>query len=368
MPGLSLVTYSRNDHAFADELLGYAPQFGVPLLEAILVDDASSPPYTAPQETHQALNMRVIRLERNAGAAQAKIRGLNAARGEIIFSLDADIRPHVRWLKGALPLLGHPGTGLVGAACSPARKAGYLAEALFRTGRVPRTVEECPFTPGGCMLLTRQSWEAVGGLRDFPPEARAFEDAHLSSRMRALGLRILQDNRLPVYETRNLHRLAWCRRTVGYEYPLVENMAGKYGPDKYLKDIGMALGKALEYFRESQNPILVYVFWLKLAFILHRLLETKKSMDAAPPYVSRELQAVNYPALMALFLEDLIALGADLSSMSAPLPELHAMLKRSADSGALAALENTWVARYREEDLSRRFDRHYTDETAPNLT
>ncbi|MCL1889838.1 MAG: glycosyltransferase, partial [Desulfovibrionaceae bacterium] len=134
MSGLSLVTYSHNDHAFAGELLAYADRFGVPLLEKLLVDDASDPPYVpAPEEQ----GLRLIRLDDNVGAAQAKFRGINASTGEIVLSLDCDIRPHIHWLKGALGLLRDPAVGLVGAACTPARKAGFLAAALYRTSLAP---------------------------------------------------------------------------------------------------------------------------------------------------------------------------------------------------------------------------------------
>ena len=355
MPGLSLISYSRDDHAFVDELLGHAHNWRVPLLETVLVDDASAVPYTLPPGLSPHLNFRLLRIEHNVGAAQAKIHGLNAAKGEILFSLDADIRPHLRWLKEALPLLGEPGVGLVGAACTPARKGGYLAEALHRSALPPRAVTECVFTPGGCMLLRRETWEAIGGLRDYPPTAKAFEDVQISTRIRALGLRLLQDNRLPVYEARNLHRLAWCRREAGYAIPSVEAVIRKHGPEKYLEDLVPSLDKALKYFTASKNPILVYVFWLKTAHILQL---ADKDRLRPEERTGTEILAADYPEFRALLRDDLTALGQKPDFPAASSAALIRLARRTEEAGALTAME-TWIASYREEDRTRAFDRHY---------
>ncbi|MCL1915579.1 MAG: glycosyltransferase family 2 protein [Desulfovibrionaceae bacterium] len=361
MSGLSLVTYSHNDHAFAGELLAYADRFGVPLLEKLLVDDASAPPYVPAPEGRE---LRLIRLDDNVGAAQAKFKGINASMGEIVFSLDCDIRPHIHWLKGALGLLRDPAVGLVGAACTPARKAGFLAAALYRTSLVPREVRECVFTPGGCMLMRREAWEAIGGLRDYPAGARAFEDAHISRRMRELGFKVLQDNRLPVYETRNLHRLAWCRREARYEYPLVGNILQKYGGGKYFADLAPILGKALDYFQESGDPILVYVFLLKQVKIFASLRNEGRLAPGAAEVLPGILEILAArPAALALFMTDLSALnGTEREARSgATDPSWRGILARVLDSGAVAALDGEWADRYLEEERRYSFDRHYTD-------
>jgi glycosyltransferase involved in cell wall biosynthesis len=366
MPGLSLVTYTYNDHHFVDDLLGYAQKFVAPLeeivvVEIVVVDDASAVPYVPAPALLSGPDIRVVVHDANAGPSQAKRTGLNAASGDILFSLDADIRPHLGWLKNALPLLADPAAGIVGADCIPARKAGSLAAALHSAARVARGIAESRFIQGGCLLLRRAAWKTIGGLEDFPPGRRAFEDVHLSNKAAARGLRLLRDNRLPVYETRNLHRLSWCRRSAGYECEGIAAILRKYGSAEYMRGFGGELRNALAYFRASGDPVLVYALLLKIVRIYRVLADTGNPLppDGEPLPCIRAVLAP-YPALRELFREDVFALGENPDRDAPPLSAFIPLMREIVASGAPAALEKRWIAVYREEDRSLPFDSHYT--------
>jgi glycosyltransferase involved in cell wall biosynthesis len=361
MPGLSLVTYTYNDHHFVDDLLGYAQKFVVPVGEIVVVDDASTIPYVPAPASLSGPSVRVVAHDANAGPSQAKRTGLNAASGDILFSLDADIRPHIGWLKNALLLLADPAAGIVGADCIPARKAGSLAAALHGTARVVRGVAESRFVQGGCLLLRRETWRTIGGLEDFQPGRRAFEDVHLSNKAAARGLRLLRDNRLPVYETRSLHRLSWCRRSAGYECAGIAAILRKYGSVEYMRCFGQELRDALAYFRASGDPVLVYALLLKLVRIYRVLADTDSHLPSdGEPLPCIRAALAPYPALRELFREDACALGEDLNREVPPLSAFIPLMREIVESGALAALEERWVAVYREEDRFLPFDSHYT--------
>jgi glycosyltransferase involved in cell wall biosynthesis len=361
MPGLSLVTYTYNDHHFVDDLLGYAQKFAVPVEELVVVDDASAVPYVPAPALLSGPAVRVVVHDANAGPSQAKRTGLNAASGDILFSLDADIRPHVGWLKNALPLLADPAAGIVGADCIPARKAGSLAAALHGAVRVVRGISESRFVQGGCLLLRRDTWRAIGGLEDFQAGRRAFEDVHLSNKAAARGLRLLRDNRLPVYETRSLHRLSWCRRSAGYECDGIGAILRKYGSAEYMRGFGGELRNALAYFRASGDPVLIYALLLKLVRIYRVLVDSGSPLPAdGEPLPCIRAALAPYPALRELFREDVCALGEDPDRAALPLSAFTPLMCGIVASGAPAALEERWVAVYRGEDRSLPFDSHYT--------
>jgi GT2 family glycosyltransferase len=357
--GISLVTYTYNDHALIDELLHYAGIFAVPLQEVLVVDDGSARPY-APSGAC-GLPVRVIRHAANAGPAAAKRSGLDRASGGVIFSLDADIRPHAAWLKDSLPLLTDPAIGLVGGSPLPLRQASSLSAAVYRTFPKEKTCRDAAFTPGGCLLFRRDVWQRIGGLDDFSREI--FEDYHLSVKILAHGYRLVRNNRYPVYEKRHLDRAGYCRRHAAYETAPAAAVIGRHGLSGYLRDAAAALQPGIDYFRRTGDPVLVYVLLLKTALIL-----SSAEMPEIPgaSFLRALLDKLgDRPGARDFFLRDMRRLNLDLPPLSAPaLPpfapavdEFLALLPLAAMG---KALEEKWIAVYLAEDEKIPFDRHYT--------
>lgn len=357
--GISFITFTYNDHDFVRGLLTYVHNLGIPLRNILVVDDASSEPFTSdlcPEKTS------ILRPPQNLGAPLAKKTGYDTIEGNIIFSLDADMRPHQKWLLSSLPLLAEPSVGLVSASCSHNRLSGYLGAALFATSPSDRTIKEVPFAGGGCWLFRKDVWDAVGGLNDMPEQA--FEDIFFCQKLRSLGYRIIFNDQYPVYETRNLHRVTFANRRVRYFSPSISSIINEYGLKKYVDDSEKLLIVPIQYFATSANPILCYAFLLELNLLFHTM-TTQKLIQSNQPEMRLALleKLAAYPKTQKLLEEDLRKGGV--SGALPTLPEgFTKHIELCEKAGVLQALENIWVERYRQEDVSGQFHQHYLEESS----
>lgn len=85
---LSIVIPTYNASRFMPNLLDSIFSQALDDMEVIIVDDCSSDNTI---ETVKEYPVRLIQMERNGGPARARNRGVEAARGEVIFFLDADV-------------------------------------------------------------------------------------------------------------------------------------------------------------------------------------------------------------------------------------------------------------------------------------
>ena len=356
---LSLVTYTFNDHDFVAGLLTYIRCFKPPPVEIIIVDDASNQPYSPPASL--PWKTTILRAKENMGPGQTKRLGLSAASGEVIFSLDADIRPHAKWLAHSLALLEDESVGLVGSACAPNRTASALGAALYRTARPRPTVVEAAFIPGSCMLFRKKAWDRIGGLDDFTD--RAFEDYHLSKKFASYTYRLLQNNTYPVYDTRHLHRTAYCRRQTHYFHTSIAAVVERHGVERYLADCMPELTTGLEYYASNGDPILIYFFLLKFVYLFNMMATHNCNTACFLPLGKGALHAVietigNRNKLLHFLEQDLAQLGIPITDRCASDP-LSRFFSAFDLHNVLDALEHTWIDTYALEDQSHRFDNHY---------
>jgi glycosyltransferase involved in cell wall biosynthesis len=154
-------------------------------LEVIVVDDASTDP-----ETHAALaelDVRVLHLERNSGAAGARTAGLGATQAPFVFPLDAD--------DLAIPGRIARAAGVLEAHSEAAVCIGDYEE--FGTARIVRAVPDeldpyrIAFTNEYAItsLFRRTELERFGGWRDPLPEHRGYEDWNLWMDLAQAGAR-----------------------------------------------------------------------------------------------------------------------------------------------------------------------------------
>lgn len=203
MTRVTLCTYTYNDAPLAHELLQSVRGWSRVPAATVVVDDGSRVPFALagadPVGASTASGMhggiagrdvRLIRIEPNAGPAVAKSTGISAARDEFILSMDCDIRLAPGWLESALPVAARPDVGIVGCGIVQDAGNGVVGRYLrhFDTMRVEQGDTE--FITGGIWLLRREVWQATNGFDGYT--RRTHEDHHFCRLVRARGLRLVQ--------------------------------------------------------------------------------------------------------------------------------------------------------------------------------
>ncbi len=353
---ISLVTYCYNDQNFVHGLLNYVKSFNLPLHEIIVADDCSERPY------EPLGGETVVRQPGNLGPAWNKQAGLDAATGDILFSVDCDVRPATAWPRNALRHLADPQTGMVGCGVKPGLADNYLSRALYHLGKGAGHDHEVMFLPGAAWMMRASLWRNLGGFSGL--EGRTHEDYLLSRKVREAGLKLIAADKFPVYESRRIHRLTYCRRQKAYLEGPYSAILRKHGPKKLFSDLDRELENILKDALMRDEWAMVYIYLLSLAFLLSALREENGFAPAG--IIPSILQFFSgSPNLTAMFLQDLAALGANQSrpEKMAEFPWAARLFSRLASTSALEKLETAWVKKLRAEDekAAEKFDLHFID-------
>src|SRR5262249_21280941 len=112
---VSVVVANYNGEALLPDLLDSLAAQSVPPEEVIVVDNASTD-FSRELVRERGGCVRLLELERNLGAAQARSVGSAAASGDVFAFVDNDSIAHTDWTREALAALErHPGWGAVGS-------------------------------------------------------------------------------------------------------------------------------------------------------------------------------------------------------------------------------------------------------------
>ncbi|HKO08583.1 MAG TPA: glycosyltransferase family 2 protein [Alphaproteobacteria bacterium] len=142
--------------------------------ELVIVDDASSDDLEGALQRFADARLRVLRHERNRGAAAARNTGIRASRGEAIAFLDSDDE----WLPAKLErqrvLLAAAGESRSVALCGYALSRDQGTEAEARPLLEPedwylRLLLACNVSFGSCALVRRSAFEEFGTLDEAMP-------------------------------------------------------------------------------------------------------------------------------------------------------------------------------------------------------
>jgi glycosyltransferase involved in cell wall biosynthesis len=122
--------------------------------------------------------VRLIALEQNRGRGHARWRGINAARGNLVATIDADIILPSDWLIRARDALKYHDA--VGGTAVPDGDVGYI----YRRFRLaPRVVSATNIVTGNNALYRREVFDVV----EFDPKLREGEDSALNHAMIRAG-------------------------------------------------------------------------------------------------------------------------------------------------------------------------------------
>jgi cellulose synthase/poly-beta-1,6-N-acetylglucosamine synthase-like glycosyltransferase len=133
----------------------------------------------------KALNLTTIH-KRGAHISALRNLGVASSKGAFIAFLDADCIAPSRWLSQAVELLQSDASVVIGARYTIPEDSSWLARAWYQDQHTLHG--SVSYVPGGDLLLSRATFERVGG---FDETIETNEDAEFCQRASRLGLRVL---------------------------------------------------------------------------------------------------------------------------------------------------------------------------------
>ena len=135
--------------------------------ELVLVDDGSDDDLAGAMAAFSDERLRILRHERNRGAAAARNTGIGAARAPLIAFLDSDDEWLPAKLARQVDAIGRAGPRL-GALCTAFRvrrtRTGYSEDRYPRApgGWPAQLLDGCFVSPGSTLLARRECFDTVG--------------------------------------------------------------------------------------------------------------------------------------------------------------------------------------------------------------
>lgn len=345
MRRITLCSYTYNDAALLHGLLAEVRSWATAPDEIILIDDGSDRPFELTAE-EKTLPLRLIRQPENMGFTRTKHRAMCEAAGDIIVSLDCDVKLSGDFAGNAADILRDPEVGLVGPSEQGAAGRDLLSAYLSIPGLVSGGNEgsETTFVNGPALAIRRDLWNEIGGYGGHPLPRGS--DQYLSRLLLAKGYRLRIDHGSQTKCARVLTRHAFCRRDwkwCGHGW-LAELRPKDTLPEYALTMLLQTRWRCAEIIAKH-NPVWVYFEILRL---LHIYLEFCNALGPAgmlPTDAGSGLvEIVNkkiapYPSLLRLLKADLMRAGAlPLKAARPPAPENNTPLARACAWGRLAEL------------------------------
>ncbi|MGJ3524306.1 glycosyltransferase [Nitratidesulfovibrio sp. D1] len=292
---ISIITYCYNDTAYVHELLRSMLRWTVPVDEVLVIDDGSDPPFALPlnadgciSASGASLPVRVHRNPQNLGPALTKRVGLGMATGDVLVSLDCDIRVHRNFVRHALPCLAQGNVGAVGATdirySGPPTLAGRWHN-LRQQARERR--DDCPtdFLKGGVFVIRQDVYRRIGGID--ASSCDVAEDVKMSRDIRKLGLTLVEINTYRTYQARPLSPVQACRQNIVYMGYSRLGLAAEQGAGHCARTLAHNLMRDLALVRPddvTHAPLLIMPLLSTLSmltFVTHKL-EDFPALDATP--------------------------------------------------------------------------------------
>ncbi|HVE94421.1 MAG TPA: glycosyltransferase [Acidimicrobiales bacterium] len=202
-PSIDVVILTWNDGPLLEIALRSALESTGVEVHAIVVDNASDPPASVPDDPRVTLVVNAT----NRGVAAARNQGVRASSSPVVCFLDSDARLYDDTLQRLLSALdadpaiglsapvfaGQAHTASAGGAPTLARKLARLTNrtsAYAAVGDTSQPLWDVDFAIGALQVFRRDAFESVGGLDEsffYGPE-----DADFCLRLKREGWRVVQ--------------------------------------------------------------------------------------------------------------------------------------------------------------------------------
>ncbi|MBI1875759.1 MAG: glycosyltransferase [Acidobacteria bacterium] len=195
LPCVSFIVPVRNDRDRLARCLQSiaASAYPADCVEVVVVDSGSTDDSV---DVARRAGATVMTLQ-GSNVAELRNAGSRRARGEILAFVDADHEIGAGWLRSAVEDLWRHGVGAVGALCHAPLDGTWVQRTYDRFRARTPGCYEVEWLGSGNLAIRRDVFERAGG---FDVSLETCEDVELCQRIRALGFRILNDDRL-----RNVH-------------------------------------------------------------------------------------------------------------------------------------------------------------------
>lgn len=199
-PLISVIIPVHNGERTIGRCLKSVYESGDEDFEVIVVDDGS---IDKTCEIAEEFSAKVVRLDENRGAAIARNRGAELARGEILLFLDADVLVRKNILNLAFnSFQDNPGAvaiqGIYDREC-PVGNLPSLYKHYYNCYKFAKVSDRfLPSASSFCLLVMKKVFQEVGGFDEGFPFHSAAEDVDLAFRLKRESHRILLDRKLKV--------------------------------------------------------------------------------------------------------------------------------------------------------------------------
>ncbi len=162
-------------------------------LEVIVVDDASTDNSYEVAKKFEEFGVKVIKLEKNSGAAHAKNVGIKAARGEIVITIDSDSIMDKNAIRNFIPYFEDPSVAGVSGAIRTQKPKNlmqkfqqYEYDIILFVRKILEILDSIPVTPGGMSAFRRGYVLEVGGF----DEKSLTEDQEIAFKLQKHNYRV----------------------------------------------------------------------------------------------------------------------------------------------------------------------------------
>lgn len=322
----TLCTYTYNDADLTHGLLDSIADWSVTPDEILVVDDGSLIPFTPKEYPWPIL---VMRHAVNQRITKAKSAGLSAASGEVIFSVDCDVRVTADYLERCLERLADPSVGMVSGPTGYGGKNDLVSRYLRLFGDVHNMDKNGPvdFIPGNAFALRRSLWHELGGFGGYARDV--CEDHALCQVMKNAGYVLYVEPEIRAIQTRVISRQAHCRRIWQWCGPALLHAGQRTAADlpRHIMVIFVQpMLQRIEIAVRVEDLLLTYIDILYVSYVILEFCagtgrndpaNARRCQDLAAGFwhgLSKKLK--NSHILYRLLRADMLALGADL-----PVPD-----------------------------------------------